>query len=71
MEYKAKGQSELRLFLGQLSGVFALTLTLVVIAGLVFAELCCVIRARVYRPADLFAQLTELVGITFHLGSSP
>ena len=66
MEYKAKGQSELRLFLGQLSGVFALTLTLVVIAGLAFAgPLAALFAPGFIDQPTLFAQLTELVRITF------
>ncbi|MDC3123585.1 murein biosynthesis integral membrane protein MurJ [Gammaproteobacteria bacterium] len=66
MEYKAKGQSELRLFLGQLSGVFALTLTLVVIAGLAFAgPLAALFAPGFIDQPTLFSQLTELVHITF------
>ena len=66
MEYKAKGQSELRLFLGQLSGVFALTLTLVVIAGLAFAgPLAALFAPGFIDQPTLFSQLTELVRITF------
>ena len=66
MEYKAKGQSELRLFLGQLSGVFALTLTLVVIAGLAFAgPLAALFAPGFIGQPRLFTQLTELVRITF------
>ena len=66
MEYKAKGQSELRLFLGQLSGVFALTLTLVVIAGLAFAgPLAALFAPGFIDQPTLFSQLIELVRITF------
>ena len=66
MEYKAKGQSELRLFLGQLSGVFALTLTFVVIVGLAFAgPLAALFAPGFIDQPTLFSQLTELVRITF------
>ena len=66
MEYTAKGHEELRLFLAQLSGVFALILTLVVIAGLALAGPLAAIFAPGFldQPAR-FAQLTELVRTTF------
>ena len=66
MEYTAKGHEELRLFLAQLSGVFALILTIVVIAGLALAGPLAAIFAPGFldQPAR-FAKLTELLRITF------
>ena len=66
VEYKAKGHAELRLFLAPLSGVFALTLILVVFAGLALAgPLAAVFAPGFLDQPERFAQLTELVRITF------
>ena len=66
VEYKVKGHTELRLFLAQLSGVFALTLLLVVVAGVALAgPLAAVFAPGFIDQPQRFAQLTELVRITF------
>ena len=66
VEYKAKGHTELRLFLAQLSGVFAFTLLLVVVAGVALAgPLAAVFAPGFIDHPQRFAQLTELVRITF------
>lgn len=66
VEYKAQGLQALRRFLADLSGMFALTLLIVVIAGVALAGPLAALFAPGFldQPA-LFAQLTELVRITF------
>ena len=66
MQYKAEGSAALRLFLAQLSGVFSLTLTVVVIAGIAMAgPLSALFAPGFLDQPQRFAQLTELVRITF------
>ena len=66
MQYKAEGPAALRLFLAQLSGVFSLTLTAVVIAGIALAgPLSALLAPGLLDQPQRFAQLSELVRITF------
>lgn len=66
VEYKAQGLGALRLFLAELSGVFALTLVLVVFAGVVLAApLSAVFAPGFLDNSQQFTQLTQLVRITF------
>lgn len=66
VEYKAKGHGALRLFLADLSGVFALTLVAVTIAGIALAGPLAALFAPGYLDQpQRFEQLTELVRITF------
>ena len=66
VEYKAKGHAALRLFLADLSGVFALALVAVTIAGIALAGPLAALFAPGYLDQpERFEQLTELVRITF------
>ena len=66
VQYKTDGLAELRLFLAQLSGMFSLTLTAAVIAGVALAgPLSALFAPGFLDQPQRFAQLTELVRITF------
>jgi putative peptidoglycan lipid II flippase len=66
VEYKAKGHAALRLFLADLSGVFALALIAVTIAGIALAGPLAALFAPGYLDQpERMQQLTELVRITF------
>ena len=66
VQYQAEGSIALRLFLAQLSGVFSLTLTVVVIAGIAMAgPLSALFAPGFLDQPQRFAQLTDLVRITF------
>ena len=66
VQYQAEGSTALRLFLAQLSGVFSLTLTVVVIAGIAMAgPLSALFAPGFLDQPQRFAQLTDLVRITF------
>ena len=66
VQYQAEGSNALRLFLAQLSGVFSLTLTVVVIAGIAMAgPLSALFAPGFLDQPQRFAQLTDLVRITF------
>lgn len=66
VEYKAQGHAALRLFLASLFGVFALALVAVTIAGIALAGPLAALFAPGYLDQpDRFAQLTQLVRITF------
>ena len=71
VQYQAEGSTALRLFLAQLSGVFSLTLTVVVIAGIAMAgPLSALFAPGFLDQPQRFAQLADLVRITFpYLGT--
>ena len=66
VQNQAEGSTALRMFLGQLSGLFSLSLTVVVIAGIAMAgPLSALFAPGFLDQPQRFAQLTDLVRITF------